>query len=192
MIETPDISRAPKEWTSALQEIGAATTSSTLAHMGIRSPFMVGPVARTPGKAVAGPALTLQCMPQREDIFDEGEYTDPETQLHRHVLYHTQPGDIVVVDARGDLKSGIFGDMMLTYFKGTRRSRRRDRRLHPRLPEREAARPRPVGERGDAELSRPDRHLPICGQCADRLRRCVRDARRHHRGGRRRRCGRAR
>ena len=47
-----------------------------------------------------------------------GEYVDPETQLHRHVLYHTQPGDIVVVDARGDMASGIFGEMMLTYFMG--------------------------------------------------------------------------
>jgi len=30
----------------------------------------------------------------------------------------TQPGDIVVVDARGDMGSGVFGEMMLTYFKG--------------------------------------------------------------------------
>ncbi len=30
----------------------------------------------------------------------------------------SQEGDIVVVDARGDLASGIFGDMMMTYFKG--------------------------------------------------------------------------
>jgi regulator of RNase E activity RraA len=34
------------------------------------------------------------------------------------VLYHTQPGDIVVVDARGDRMSGVFGEMMLTYFMG--------------------------------------------------------------------------
>ncbi len=38
--------------------------------------------------------------------------------MHRHVLYHTQPGDVVVVDARGSLSSGIFGEMMLTYFMG--------------------------------------------------------------------------
>ena len=44
----------------------------------------------------------------------EGEYADPETQLHRHVLYHVQEGDVVVVDARGDMRSGIFGDMMST------------------------------------------------------------------------------
>lgn len=118
MVETRDISRPPKEWVSALKEVGAATAASTLAHMGIRSPFMVGPVSRNAGAVVAGPALTLQFMPKREDLFSEDEYADPEKQIHRHVLYHTQPGDIVVVDARGDLRSGVFGDMMLTYFKG--------------------------------------------------------------------------
>jgi regulator of RNase E activity RraA len=34
------------------------------------------------------------------------------------VLYHAQEGDVVVVDARGDMSSGVFGDMMSTYFKG--------------------------------------------------------------------------
>ena len=34
------------------------------------------------------------------------------------MLYHTQPGDIVVVDSRADMHSGVFGEMMLTYFKG--------------------------------------------------------------------------
>ena len=63
-------------------------------------------------------ALTLQCMPKREDLYNESEYEDPERQLHRHVLYPTQPGDVVVVDARGDLASGIFGEMMLTFFAG--------------------------------------------------------------------------
>jgi regulator of RNase E activity RraA len=118
MIETSDIVRPPRQWVAALREIGAATVSSTLSKMGIRSAFICGPTARTPGRAIAGPALTLQFMPKREDVYGEDEYAEPEKQLHRHALYHTQPGDIVVVDARGDLKSGIFGDMMLTYFKG--------------------------------------------------------------------------
>ena len=84
-------------------------------------------------------------MPKREDLYGVDEYADPEKQLHRHVLYHTQPGDIVVVDARGDMKSGVFGDMMLTYFKGKGGDRRRRRRVHPRLSEHQEARPRPVG-----------------------------------------------
>ena len=86
--------------------------------MGIRNCFMEGPAARSPGQVVAGPCVTLQMMPKREDLFEEGEYADVEKQLHRHVLYQVEEGDIVVVDARGDMTSGIFGDMMMTYFKG--------------------------------------------------------------------------
>ena len=118
MIQTKDITRPPREWVEALQTIGAATVASTLYKLGIRNPFISGPTARTPGTAIAGPALTLQFMPKREDLYGDDEYAEPEKQLHRHVLYHTQPGDIVVVDARGDMKSGVFGDMMLTYFRG--------------------------------------------------------------------------
>ena len=118
MTHTPDITRPPKDLIEALKDIGAATVAGTLGHMGFRKPHMVGPVAQNHGKSIVGPALTLQFLPQRPDLFDEGEYTDPETQLHRHVLYHVQEGDVVVVDARGDMSSGVFGDMMSTYFKG--------------------------------------------------------------------------
>jgi regulator of RNase E activity RraA len=118
MTHTPDITRPAKHLVDALLQIGAASASSTLSRLGIRNSHIVGPVSRTPGKAIAGPALTLQFMPKREDLYGEDEYAQPEKQLHRHVLYHTQPGDIVVVDARGDMRSGVFGEMMLTYFQG--------------------------------------------------------------------------
>jgi len=118
MIETNDISRPRREVFERFKTIGTATTSSTLNRMGIRSSHISGPVCWTPGKVIAGPALTLRFMPKREDLYGEDEYAEPEKQLHRHVLYHTQPGDIVVVDARADMTSGIFGEMMLTYFKG--------------------------------------------------------------------------
>ena len=118
MIETHDIQRPPAEWVEALRAVGTATVSSTLFHMGVRNPHIAGPVSWSPGVAIAGPALTLQFMPKREDLYGDDEYAEPEKQLHRHALYHTRPGDIVVVDARGDMKSGVFGEMMLTYFKG--------------------------------------------------------------------------
>lgn len=118
MIKTNDITRPPAAWSAALREIGAATITSTLFHMGVRNPFICGPVAWTKGRTVAGPVLTLQFMPKREDLYGDDEYAEPEKQLHRHALYHTQPGDIVVVDARADMRSGVFGEMMLTYFKG--------------------------------------------------------------------------
>lgn len=118
MTHTPGITRPSKDLVSAVLALGAASASSTLAHMGIRNCHIQGPVSWSAGKAMAGPALTLQFMPKREDLYGDGEYTDPEKQLHRHVLYHVEEGDVVVVDARGDMSSGVFGDMMSTYFKG--------------------------------------------------------------------------
>ncbi|MGI8856304.1 MAG: ribonuclease activity regulator RraA [Thermomicrobiales bacterium] len=118
MIQTPDIERPSREVIEGLAHIGSATASGELSRLGIRDPHLRGLTSWTPGKTVVGSALTLQFMPKREDIYRVDEYADPEKQLHRHVLYHTQPGDIVVVDARGHLGSGVFGEMMLTYFKG--------------------------------------------------------------------------
>lgn len=87
MTHTPDITRPSKDMIEALRGIGAATVAGTLGHMGIRNPHMVGPVSFNPGKSIVGPALTLQFMPKREDLYNETEYADPEKQLHRHVLY---------------------------------------------------------------------------------------------------------
>jgi regulator of RNase E activity RraA len=119
-MDIPKIARPSADLVERVRQVGAATASSTLAHMGLRNCFIAGPVSRNRGKVIAGPAVTLQMMPRREDLIDEGEYADVEKQLHRHVLYQVEPGDVVVVDARGDMTSGIFGDMMMTYFKGRR------------------------------------------------------------------------
>ena len=76
------------------------------------------PVPRTPGARVAGPALTLQCLPKREDLYQVDEYADPERA--------TAPSRAVPRAARrrGGRRrarrpeSGIFGEMMLTYLRG--------------------------------------------------------------------------
>ncbi|MBX7214330.1 MAG: ribonuclease activity regulator RraA [Thermoflexales bacterium] len=118
MIQTPDITRPDPALVAALQRVGTATAAGELYKLGIRNPHLAGLTTWRPGRCVAGPALTLQWMPRREDMSANHEYADPEMQLHRHVMYHTRPGDIIVVDARGDMASGVFGEMMLTYFKG--------------------------------------------------------------------------
>jgi len=98
-VETPDIVRPFQELIKSLEGLGSATAAGELGHLGVRSPHIVGPVSRQPGKSIVGPALTLQFMPKREDIHSSGEYAGPERQLHRQVLYHTQPGGVVVVIA---------------------------------------------------------------------------------------------
>ena len=118
MIKTPDIERPAADLIDAFDDISSATASGELYRLGLRNPHLQGLTARMPGTKVVGPALTLQFMPKREDLYDVDEYADPEKQLHRHALYHTQPGDIIVVDARADMNSGVFGDMMMTFFMG--------------------------------------------------------------------------
>jgi len=117
-IETPDILRPDPALSAGLARIGSAVVAGALYRLGIRNAAICGPRPATPGACIAGPALTLQFMPKREDLYGDSEYTEPECQLHRHALYHTRPGDIVVVDARANMRSGVFGEMMLTFFKG--------------------------------------------------------------------------
>lgn len=116
--QSQDITRPDPHLVSALAAIGSATASGELAKLGVRSAHLTGPVSHTPGVVAAGPALTLQFVPRREDLHAVDEYDNPDRQLHREVLYHVQPGDFVVVDARGSMTSGVFGEMMLTYFAG--------------------------------------------------------------------------
>jgi len=111
----PDSERPPHESIEA--EVRSAAATGALYRFGIRDSHLRGLVSHSPGTKVVGPALTLQFMPKREDVYTLEEYGDIERQLHRHVLYKAQPGDVVVVDARGHLGSGVFGEMMLTYFK---------------------------------------------------------------------------
>ncbi len=115
---TPDIDRPSRSLIERFSAVTSATAAAGLNEMGIRDPYLQGPTSHVRGEHVVGPSLTLQFMPKREDQYDQGAYDDPEQQLHRHCLYHTQPGDVVVVDARGDMHSGVFGEMMLSYFKG--------------------------------------------------------------------------
>src|SRR5690606_17568521 len=79
-----DISRPPRAQCDALAQIGTATASSELSLMGIRDAQIQGPRPLKTGRSVAGPALTLQMMPKREDLYGANEYDNPEVQLHRH------------------------------------------------------------------------------------------------------------
>lgn len=118
MNSIPSFERIDRALLDRLRDIGAATIAGSLAREGIRSPHMAGLLAHNPGKRVCGQAVTLQFMPKREDVHWGDEYSyAPERELHRQAIMAAAPGDVVVVDARGSLQSGIFGEMMLTSFK---------------------------------------------------------------------------
>ena len=117
-MEITNIERPDKTLVDKLRAIGTATASDELHRLGIWDSFIQGPISYNPGKAIAGPAITLQFLPIREDVYKDDPLMPPNIQLHRQALFVAEKGDVVVVDARGDLRSGVFGDMMLTDFKG--------------------------------------------------------------------------
>jgi regulator of RNase E activity RraA len=116
--DIPTINRPDPKLVAELAKAGTAGIIGGLVGQGIKDPFMDGLVSFKPGRQMAGPALTLQFMPKREDLYNVNEYADPEKQLHRHVLYQVQEGDVVCVDACGATNAGVFGEMMLTYLAG--------------------------------------------------------------------------
>lgn len=119
MAELPQFERIDGETLDALREIGAATIAGALSKQaGIRNPHLVGLKPFNPGAVACGQAVTLQFMPKREDVHWGDEYAAaPERELHRRAIMACQPGDIIVVDARGSMSSGVFGEMMLTSFQ---------------------------------------------------------------------------
>jgi regulator of RNase E activity RraA len=103
--------------------LSSATACAKLHQLGIRRTFVDGPAPLTTGSRVVGSAITLQFMPQREDMAlpqdaaggVEQEYAERHTALW-HVLEAVQPGDVLVVQAYGSRFSGCLGDILVRYF----------------------------------------------------------------------------
>jgi regulator of RNase E activity RraA len=103
----------------ALHAVSSATASAELHKLGVRRTFMHGPQTRQPGSKIVGAAVTLQFMPQREDIASGVAQEDIEkSSALWHVLDTIQPCDVLVVAAHGDPYTGTLGEMLITYLKG--------------------------------------------------------------------------
>jgi regulator of RNase E activity RraA len=106
-----------------LHDVSTATAAALMHRMGVRQTFIQGPLPRSPGAKVVGPVVTLQFMPRREDVIAGIAPGTGEEQLEKatalwSVFETVQPGDILAVQAFGDLHTGCMGDMLITYFKG--------------------------------------------------------------------------
>ena len=214
-----DIKRPPASVIEGLANVSAATAGAELCNtFGIRNSHISGGItaqASNGGKKIVGPAITLQFMPLREDIYPDninrGPGKLPENpdgantiQLHRAALYHTKPGDVIVVDARGDMDSGIFGEMMATYFQGAGGlgmvidgclrdfpviSRELDLvstatvcPSHLTTRPSDAAPTGPLDQRGHPQLPHADQHRSLGRECPDLVRWEARHAGRYHCG----------
>ena len=187
LMSAPTIARPSKDIISALKDIGTATVAGALSLMSDFAIHICRGHCRKQRQVNRRSGAYTAVSAAAPRFVQRGRVCDVETQLHRHVLYQVQEGDVVVVDARGDMTSGVFGDMMSTYFKG---------RGGAGIVIDGFMRDRPNVEKLDLalwphgwtpELSCADGHLPHRRRRPDRLRRRDGCPRRHHHGGRRRR-----
>ena len=71
-----------------------------------------------PGMKVVGPALTIRCVPGRDDL-QSGAFL-PGTHFPGHPdegIDAVRPGDVVVVDGYGITTEGLFGDLLTMRIK---------------------------------------------------------------------------
>jgi regulator of RNase E activity RraA len=115
----PPFARPAPDLIQQLYHVGSATASALMHKMGVRQTFIQGPVPRQPGAKVVGPVVTLQFMPQREDVASGMSQEHVEKVSALWAVFETvQPGDILAVQAFGDDYTGCMGEMLITYFKG--------------------------------------------------------------------------
>lgn len=118
-MDKPDISRPPKEMVEAFWDISVATISTMLrSRFGILRHALVGPVPLTPGAKAVGTAVTLRFLPKREDIISglAEEATEKTSALWASIMA-IEDGDVLVVDAQGNMRTGCLGEMLMTGVK---------------------------------------------------------------------------
>lgn len=117
-VQGPPVPEVDAALVEAFRGVGAATACAKLHQMGITRTFVEGPRTSRPGSHVVGRAVTLQMMPMREDVYSDAgvtqEYVERASALWS-VLDLIEPGDVLVVQAFGTLRSGVVGEMLASH-----------------------------------------------------------------------------
>jgi regulator of RNase E activity RraA len=110
--------RADASLVQQLKDVSSATASANLHRMGIRHSFIEGPKTTQLGQKVVGNVITLQFMPQREDVATGLEQEHSEKFSALWAVFETvQAGDVLAIQAFGDPYTGCLGEMLISYFK---------------------------------------------------------------------------
>jgi regulator of RNase E activity RraA len=112
----PSMRIAP-EIIEQLKHVSTATLSSQLHKRGFRQLVMRGVAPLRPDLRLAGQAFTLRYIPAREDLERSGEF-DNRTNKQRLAVEQVGPGDVLVIDARGDMRAGTLGNILATRIAG--------------------------------------------------------------------------
>jgi regulator of RNase E activity RraA len=93
------------------RSVSTASLTSQLQKRGFANTFMQGVLPLRPELRLAGQAFTLRFIPIREDLEPPGEI-DNRTSKQRIAVESVGPGDVLVIDARGDIGAATLGDIL--------------------------------------------------------------------------------
>jgi regulator of RNase E activity RraA len=96
-----------------LSETSTATISSVLRKHGFDAMYLEELRPIHPEKRMVGQAFTLRFVPTRPDLDPTGEF-DNTTNKQRIAVESVGPGDVLVIEARGDTRAGTLGDILAT------------------------------------------------------------------------------
>ena len=105
------LSPVAQETLEKLRQTSTATLTSQLLKRGFARTFMTGVRPLRPLDRMVGAAFTLRYVPAREDL-DRGVEFDNETNVQRIAVERVGPGEVLVIDARGDLSAATFGNIL--------------------------------------------------------------------------------
>jgi regulator of RNase E activity RraA len=109
----------PEGTVEQLRQVSTATLTSVLLKLGLRNTFMTDVHPLVPGTRLVGKAYTLRYIPMREDLDADaldGRF-DNLTNPQRIAVEHVGAGDVLVMDARGEIRAGTTGNILVTRMK---------------------------------------------------------------------------
>jgi 5-oxopent-3-ene-1,2,5-tricarboxylate decarboxylase/2-hydroxyhepta-2,4-diene-1,7-dioate isomerase len=109
---TVDSASCSDEVIARLREIGVATLIQHVQRLGVHRTFLTGVVPRTGAQRFAGRASTLRCLPAREDAA-RALSANREQSLHFRAYETIGAGEVLVIDARGELEAAVGGDLLV-------------------------------------------------------------------------------
>jgi 5-oxopent-3-ene-1,2,5-tricarboxylate decarboxylase/2-hydroxyhepta-2,4-diene-1,7-dioate isomerase len=107
----PRPAAVPQHTLDTLRRISTATLTSTLQKHGIRMPFLGGLRPTRPELRMVGIAHTVRYVAMREDFVAARK---SETNAQRRAVESVSPGEVIVIEARGEEGAGTMGDILAT------------------------------------------------------------------------------
>ena len=114
MTEQPQLQPLPDGVLDKLRQVSTSTIATQLYKRGFRQPQMLGvrPISQVVDGFVAE-AFTMRFIPAREDVNTLDPYRSGNT-LQWDAIESVPPGQVLVVDSRGDTRAASGGDMLMT------------------------------------------------------------------------------